>query len=267
MKLFGFHKILFGCFVVIASLSLIGDVSAQKLNDQYLQIQESIQKEPENLNHKMDLAFLFSEGREPQRAIEIYEDVLKKEPRNRRAVNELCYLFTQIRDSQKSDRYCRLATELNPQNDLVFDNLGLSAFLLGNYQKSLKPFFRALTLNPNRILTQVHTAQALFAMGGSHEAIMILEDLLKQDHLSPEEKTIVGHSLYQIFLKQRDYKKAYEAIYTAHVNAPHGLYFGKVIAAYARLHQFGVFVILSFLALVFTYYFGERINRFLKNEA
>lgn len=235
------------------------------LNASYLRLQNLIQKDPQNPQLKIQLAYLFTQGLEFGRAIQLYEDVLTKEPTNQIAVTELCVLNTQLRETKMAEKYCQKATELAPNSYLAFDNLGLSYFKLGEYQKSLKPFIKAVALKKDSVLVRVHLAQSFMVL----REYQVARALLEQAELMPApmpEKMLVYHCFFQLYNRLRDYDKALSAISKSYELSGNGLYLGKMVSAYAKANQFLVFLFVAAIMLWFCNYMGKRLNRFLKNE-
>ena len=244
----------------------ISPSQAQNLNDEYARLTAVIEKKPDDLGLQMDLAYLFSQGREEARAIKIYGAVLQKEPDNLRATIELCALYTAVRNQEKAPKACERAVKLAPQNPLMHDNLGLSYFKFGKYRRALKPFLDALALDPKSILIRTHLAQTYLALGEFLVARSVFKNLSVAPELKNEEKFLVFYGLYLANRGLNDDEDAFTAIRETYKYSDNPLFLTKVMAAYMAAHQAVFFFIFGFILLFGTKYFGERLNRFLKNE-
>lgn len=242
-------------------------VFAQKtdLNDQFLIIEAALQKDPANLELKMDQAFLFTEGLEFGRAVEIYEGVLKQEPKNERAATELCYLYTQIQQKEKAFPVCGLVVSLHPESSLAHDNLGLSYFKMGEYLESLAHFTKALSLAKDSVLIRYHLAQNYLALKEFQLALDFLQNSLRYA-AHPDDRFLVYHGLYLAHTGLKNREQAFKAIYEAYKLSGNGLFLGKVILAGIKAHPLSVFLLVGAILLWFCHYLGQRLNRFLKND-
>lgn len=244
----------------------ISPAHAQNLNDEYAHLTAAIEKKPDDLGLQMDLAYLFSQGREESRAIEIYEVVLEKEAANLRATIELCALYTVVRDQGKAFTACESAVKLAPQNLLMHDNLGLSYFKFGKYRYALKPFLDALALDPKSVLIRTHLAQTYLALGEFSVARSVFKSLSVAPDLKNEEKFLAFYGLYLANRGLDDDEDAFTAIRETYKYSDNPLFLTKVIAAYMAAHQVVFFFVFGFIMLAGAKYLGERLNRFLKNE-
>lgn len=244
----------------------ISPSQAQNLNDEYARLAAAVEKKPDDLGLQMDLAYLFSQGREESRAIEIYESVLKKEVKNLRATIELCALYTAVRHQEKAFETCDGAVKLAPQNPLMHDNLGLSYFKFGKYRQALKPFLDALALDSKSILIRTHLAQTYLALREFSVARSVFKDLSVAPSLKNEEKFLVFYGLYLAHRGLNEDEDAFTAIRETYKYSDNPLFLTKVIAAYMAAHQVIFFFVFGFTLLAAAKYLGERLNRFLKNE-
>ena len=237
-----------------------------KLNDAYLKIQEALEKDPGNIDRQMDLAYIFSEGGEINKAIGIYQNVLKASTQNLRAATELCALSTQIFDKLEAKRACELAVNSAPQDPLMWDNLGLSFLKLGDAIKSLEPFYKGLALAKDDSLLRSHMAQAYLSLGEPKLAQRVFRALADDNKLTVDVRVVSFYGLSQALRIQKKYEEAYLAIRDAYHLSENPLYIGKLVAAWIAAHQLVMFVFVSLIMLLSSRYFGERLNRFLKNE-
>lgn len=242
-----------------------GFAQAQNLNDAYLRLQQSIAKNPDDLNLKMDLAYLFSQGLEFKRAIALYREVVASDPKNKRAWAELCVLHTGLRETQQANEACQQSTNLTPDNYLVYDNQGLSHYKLGQLPESLKPFLLAVSLNKQATLARYHMIQTIMGMKEYDLARVKLEEIAANDKLSTADRVLVNHGLYLVHSRLKQHDQAYEAIKNVYTMSGNHLYLGKVITSYLKSHEIVTFGFVAVMTLLACQYFGTRVNRFLKN--
>jgi tetratricopeptide (TPR) repeat protein len=236
------------------------------LNDEYLKIEAKLQVDPDNSNLLMDKAYIFTQGLEFDRAIQIYEQVLKKDEENLRAANELCIIYTQKGNKQKAYPVCELLTKLAPDNYLHHDNLGLSYFRLGDYHLALQAFTQAIKIESSSILTQYHLGQTFLALHEYQLTIDLFNQLLKQTDANLELKSLLNHGLYIAFDAIRDYPQALIAMRNVYDFSNNPLFVGKMVKAYIKANELLFFILISAMLLWFCHYLGKRLNRFLKNE-
>lgn len=253
------------CFCCLM-LTLSNFTYAASLNDRYLELQDRLTKEPNNLNLQMDLAFLFSQGLEFQRAIEIYENVTKTDPVNQRAWVELCALKTQLQDRVGAQTACESVIRIAPNEAWAHDNLGLMHFKLGQYEKSLKPFLKALALDQSHSLVLVHFAQSLMALNQFETARDILMRVSQRSTVAQQDAELIHHTLYQANRKLKRHQDAYESILQTWRISGNDIYLGKVVSGWMKANEMATFGVVALIVLGLSQYFGKRINRFLKNE-
>lgn len=248
-------------------LFLAVPVQALNLNEAARELYQKLESEPSNLNVKMDLAYLFSEGLEYERAVELYEEVIEVAPENLRALNELCYLHTFMRVKDKAFLRCEELARRQPDKMLVYDNLGLSYFKFGEHRLALKAFLKAYELQPSALLVKNHLGMTFLAM---QENVLARESYVKwldaAGQGSKEEKALLYYGLYQAERNLKNYDKAYQAIAKTYELSENPLYLGKMIVVFMKAHEFWFFLLVSAVFLWGCRYLGQRLNRFLKNE-
>lgn len=253
-------------FLLLALLFTAFPVSSQNLNAEYQRLQAGLLARPDDLGLKMDLAYLFSEGREIGRAIELYEEVIKKDPGSLRAWTELCALQTEVRQGGRAETACLKAVELAPLDPLMADNLGLSYFKFGKFRQSLKPFLAALALNPKATLVRTHVAQAFLALREPLAAKAVYEEILVSSGISDEERALAHYGIFLADKGLKDYDHAFTAILETYKLSANPLYLGKVVTTFMLRYQAAFFFLIGGIVLMASAYLGKRLNRFLKNE-
>ncbi|MCP5463855.1 MAG: hypothetical protein H7A33_02405 [Deltaproteobacteria bacterium] len=237
------------------------------LNQKVPVLLQALEKDPNNAKVKAELAYLYAQGMEYKRAAEIYQSLLGREEINQdMLLTELCFLHTSLREKDKALSYCGDLAKRHPQDALLMDNLGLSHFKFADFQGALPYFLKALSLNPNSGLIRYHVAQVFLAFQENQAARTWLKNTLEIKGLPDQEQVLAFHGLYQVNLLLKNYDEALQAAWQAYQLSQNGLYLGKTIYAGIKAYQVLVYFIVSAVLLWFCYYFGERVNRFLKNE-
>lgn len=247
-------------------MMFVSDGAVAGLNERYLELQQKLEINPDSLELQMDLAYLFTEGLEFQRAVDIYNGVIKKDAVNKRAWIELCALHTQMAHHDDAIVACEKVADLHSEQAWAQDNLGLMYFNLTEYERSFRPFLKALSLNPQDAMVKLHVAQVFLALKSYSAARDILLGEVQNTELKPSERALLFHGLFLAYQKLKDHEKAYEAILETWRLSGDQLYFGKVIKAWMKYHELLTFSFFAVMGLWFSHYFGKRINRFLKNE-
>lgn len=255
-------------FIFLALFLLAGTSQAQPLdlNKEYLRLQSEMAAHPNDPGLKMDLAYVFSQGRELKRAIALYENVIQGDAKNLRAMTELCVLYAQAREENKAEQACRAAADLAPNDALLSDNLGLFYFQFGRFRESLEPFLRAMSLDPAATLSRTHLAQAFLALKAPAAAREQYERVLQDKNAGIEERVLSWYGLYLVARAERNADDAFTAIRETYKLSGNPLYLGKVIAAFLTRYEAVSFVCVGAILLMVVGYLGNRLNRFLKNE-
>lgn len=256
-----------GALLLLSILIASFPVFSQNLNAEYRRLQAEIESHPDDAGRKMDLAYLFSQGMEFDRAIALYEEVAANDAANLRAWVELCALRTTVRDAAAAETACSRAVALAPDDALLRDNLGLSYFKFGDFRRSLKPFLEALALNPRATLVKTHIAQAFLALREPRAAKDDYEEILSGEGLSDDEKALIHYGIFLSDKSLKDYDHAFTAILETYKLSANPLYLGKVITTFMLRHQVAFFFLIGGIVLAAAGYLGKRLNRFLKNEA
>lgn len=256
----------FGVFLLVVLLSFGASAQSLKLNDRFAKVQEALQKDPDNLNLKMEMAYLFSEGREPLRAIEIYKEVVQKDAQNLRALNELCYLYTFTRQKDLAYATCKKVVEVDGSSALAWDNLGLSHFKFGDLRDAFAPFVAASELSPNSELPRIHMGNVLLALQEYDLAVLLFEKALQGAKVGAQEKALLHYGLYKAYRGTSNYEAAYANIKKTYEFSQNPLYLGKMTSTFMKVHEPWFFLGIGLMILWGCHYLGKRLNRFLKNE-
>lgn len=246
-------------------LLFVPSARAQDLNQQFQELQQKLATQPNDLDVKMDLAFLYSQGLAFKEAIVLYEEVLVKDPDNLRATIETCSLYTQMHDRHKAIKSCENWILLTPRDFRAHDNLGLALFKFSEPAASLKPFLTALSLAKGSAIVRHHIALVFLAL---REFKLARDYSMKALDLggTPEEKSFLFHGLYLAYKGLRDEKAALKAIQSTYSLSANSLFLPTVAKQTVAAYQGFFFVLACGIVLVACDYFGKRLNRFLKNE-
>ena len=236
------------------------------LNEQTQALLQILETEPQNTAAKMDLAYLFSEGKEWARAIALYQEVLVSQAKNQRALNELCYLYTLTREQQKAYEICGQLVQFYPESYLSFDNLGLSYYNFGDFFLALQAFAEAQVLAPESWVVKYHIGQGVLALQDYQLARDYFIKKLAQPFANAEDKAIFYFGLYEAEKALKHHKEAHAAILQTYQLSQNPLYLGRVIKSYMKWHEIWFFFTFGLVILVASQYLGKRLNRFLRNE-
>lgn len=238
---------------------------ADSLNEELLKLDVRLQERPNDVTLLMDKAYLLSQGREFDHALALYEKVLLVENTNLRALTELCVLYTEIHNKEKAIDNCERAIRVSPEEGLLYDNLGLSYLRLGDARASLKPFTEALAFLPMSPRPRYHMGLSSLALKEYEIAYVFFTNLLETE-LTAAEEALVQHGLYRLHMARKDYDHAHASARRVYALTGDELYLGIIVLSFFKAHQFAVFSVVAILLLWFCSYFGNRLNRFLKNE-
>lgn len=265
MKWKSANLVLFFC-LSFGLLTASASAADLQLNEPTQALLQKIALEPQNADAKMDLAFLFSEGKEWARAIALYEEVWSAQNQNHRALNELCYLYTLTRQQQKAYEFCAKLTQNAPSAYLSFDNLGLSYYSFGDFFLALQAFEKARTLAPEAWGVKYHIGQSVLALQDFALARDYFLNHLREPFTNPEDQAIFYFGLYEAQKGLKNHKEAHAAILQTYRLSQNPLYLGRVVKSYMKWHEVWFFFGLGLVVLAFSQYLGKRLNRFLRYE-
>lgn len=234
-------------------------------NEGLLKLDEKLHERPNDVTLLMDKAYLLSQGRQFDSAIELYEKALLADTTNLRALAELCALYTEVHNKVKAIDNCERAIRVSPEDSLLYDNLGLSYLRLGAARASLKPFTEALAFLPMSPRPRYHLGLSVLALKEYEIAYVFFQNLLEME-ITAAEEALVHHGLYRLHMARKDYDHAHASARRVYALTGDGLYLGIIVLSFFKAQQFAVFCVVAILLLWFCSYFGNRLNRFLKNE-
>jgi tetratricopeptide (TPR) repeat protein len=171
-----------------------------------------------------------------------------------------------MQNKTKALSSCQRAVAADSQNAVLHDNLGLSLFKFGKFAQSFKPFSQALTLEPGSAMIRGHIAESILAMKEFKMALNYYQEILSDTTVTPADRVVLLNGLYRAYLALGDYQSAYETIREANTLAGNSVFFGMVVRSFLKVHERAAFSVMAVFLLWFCHYFGQRVNRFLKNE-
>lgn len=130
----------------------------------------------------LQLALLYEEAGQLDRAIQRYRRVIELQPRNAIALNNLAYrLAMDKRAYGEAAPLARKAVTLAPNIPTVLDTLGWIEHLMGNNAEAARIFTRALKQNPRIAEVRLHAAIVYAATGATAAAAAELKEAISID--------------------------------------------------------------------------------------
>jgi uncharacterized protein (TIGR03790 family) len=121
---------------------------------------------PELAGVHVQLAMMYEQSGERDRAMDHYRHALSTQPNNVVALNNLAYSLAVHGDApDEAHPYAKKAVSLQPKNATVIDTLAWIEHLLGNHQEAVRLFIEALGIGTRNPEIYVHAAIAFAAAG------------------------------------------------------------------------------------------------------
>lgn len=255
-----------GLIVILMGLCLWAPFAqAQGINDEFMRLQMALESKPNDLGLLKELAILYSQGLQWERAANTYDKILTLNPKDPFALSERCVCYTEALLKDKAVESCEAFAKLNQNSVLAVDNLGLMYFRFRDYAKALQAFSQAAQIDPSSALVRVHKAQVAMAYQEWEYALEILNNI-NGLNTSPSEKVLIAHAKAVIYDKLKRYDLAYDFMSEAYDLSQNPLFLTKLGKAFVKRYQLGAYIVVTSLLLWFCWYMGIRLNRFLKNE-
>jgi len=108
--------------------------------------QKVLEKNPDNLDAKTNLAMTYISGPAPMQGITLLREVLEKDPNNVKAIYNMGYLSMQSRQYDKAAERFRKLVELDPENVNGNFYLGVSLAETGQKAEAIEVFKKVKTL-------------------------------------------------------------------------------------------------------------------------
>lgn len=137
-----------------------------------------------------NLAKLYLEKEDSEKAIELYSELLKTNPDNFNYLFNLASAYKLSKNNKKAIETYIKAGEVNPNNPDTFFNLGLIYDNDGKPEESIKYYKKALELNPDEMETRYFTGLAYFKNRDYKNGLPYFESrLCKQSALVTQAQT------------------------------------------------------------------------------
>ena len=143
--------------------NLLGMINLQKfrLNKAEEYIKKALSIMPNDYFYE-NLAKVYLEMEDSERAIELYSKLLGKNPKSFNYMFNLASAYKISGELEKAIDTYKKATEVYPLNADAYFNMGLIYDNMGNPQESVKCYQQAIELNPEDMETRYFTALSYF---------------------------------------------------------------------------------------------------------
>jgi tetratricopeptide (TPR) repeat protein len=202
---------------------MIGDPQRGRLNQDMLrqateQYQKITEKDPKDADSWVMLGRLYKLANNSVDAEKAYNQALQAEPDNEDALTNLAMLYAELGDTQRAIEKLKAATEKNPdENTLV--NLATAYEQLSDYKDAAEVLKKAVDVAPDNGRLRRALADDLLRSGKSDEALTVFEQLASDN---PRDVP-VRLRLSQIYRRKREFAKAHEVINQARKLEPDNL--------------------------------------------
>ena len=124
-----------------------------------------------------DLATIYTQGGEQDKAIALFEEVYKQHPESMEALNNLAsYLSDYSKDSASIERAAKLAEPLEKiDNPNTLDTVGWIAYKQGNYAKARELLLKVLAKEPESAVSNYHLGMIYFKQNDTAKAREFLQ--------------------------------------------------------------------------------------------
>jgi tetratricopeptide (TPR) repeat protein len=173
---------------------------AQELYNQVLKI------DPSHSQSLVNIAVIFSNLKEHQKAKEIYEKAIEINPNFANAHNNLGNTFQDLGENQKAKECYEKAIEINPNHSQAHNNLGIIFKKLEDYNKAKEIYEKAIEIDPNYANTHNNLGNVFKELGDYNKAKECYEKAIEIDPNHSQAYNNLG----VIFKELGDYNKAKE---------------------------------------------------------
>ncbi|PKN53452.1 MAG: hypothetical protein CVU55_02190 [Deltaproteobacteria bacterium HGW-Deltaproteobacteria-13] len=119
--------------------------TTDELNKKYRQLEESLKKDPANVDLLYTFAFVEDQLGQTSSALIHYQKALSLSPRDQDVLKNIGLIYLKTGQADLAQNYLLRAAGLNADNDEVTYALGKAYLATGNYQKALDCFLRLET--------------------------------------------------------------------------------------------------------------------------
>jgi len=159
-----------------------------------------------SINVSADLADLYFDAGDFEKAIEEYKNAISKDPFDTSLYNNLALSYYQLENYDSAIETLRTALELEPENPELHDNMALILYEKGNVSESIKELQKAIELDPSFAQAHVDLSLIYYDSELYEEAV---DEIKKAIELDPNNS--VYHAiLSNIYLAMGKVKEAKE---------------------------------------------------------
>ncbi len=179
---------------------------------------EAVRLEPTNTRYRQDLASVYINAMQPEKAIHEFEEVVRIDSNATIAWYNLARLQQAQRPLRALEIYHRLLDQQGDDWDILLQCATIYGSL-GRFSEEAGMLQRMLALDPSNRALQRQLAETYAKAGKIDDAVRILESLVEQDQKDPESAA----ALADVYLEQKKYDKAvslYERILAQGVDNP-----------------------------------------------
>jgi tetratricopeptide (TPR) repeat protein len=153
---------------------------------------EGIEKNENNLLLKLQLASVYDQSMEYDKAKVLYEEVLSISPAFEPAINNLASLLTdQFASKDNYEQAAELTIHFKDSSEPYYlDTYAWVQLKLGNYDVAKPVLERVVELAPQVAIFNYHLAEALYLTGNTDEAKPILNEAMRLANEQNDELTL-----------------------------------------------------------------------------
>ena len=112
-------------------------------------------------------------------ALELYNQILKIDPNHSRALNNIAVIFSDSKDYQKAISSYEKAIEINPNFADAHYNLGVIFMKLKDYQKAKNSYEKTIEIDPNYAKAHNNQGNTFKKLGENQKALSCFEKAIK----------------------------------------------------------------------------------------
>jgi tetratricopeptide (TPR) repeat protein len=191
---------------------MIGDPQRGRLNQDMLrqateQYQKVTEKDPKDADSWVMLGRLYKLANNSVDAEKAYNQALQAEPDNEDALTNLAVLYAELGETQRAIEKLKAATEKNPSENTLA-NLATAYEQMSDYKDAAEVLKKALDIAPDNGRLRRALADDLLRSGQADQALAVFEQLANDN---PRDVP-VRLRLSQIYRHKREFAKAHEVI-------------------------------------------------------
>ena len=186
------------------------DLNRQKVGKTISEWTNGISKEnlkaSEELLRKGDI---FVDINEWKKAIHLFREATEKNPEDTNAWVDLAYCYLMLGENMKAIKVLKEAIRINPDEATLYNSLGLNYSDLGRYMEAIDSFKQAIRIEPDYAAYYHHLAYAYEDLGIHREAIKALHQALLIEPDNSERYTLYSE-LGDVYVELDLYMEAIE---------------------------------------------------------